>query len=634
MTLYKPQLALRRLQVFYRGRTAYDQAFHNGVNIIAGENSSGKSTIADLILHALGGEVSSHRWKPAALKCDSTLAELEVSGQRIVLRRAIDKAPKRPLDIFWGDLASAQASAQAGWERYPYASTTNKQSFSQALFQAMGLPEVKDTVGSRVTMHQILRLLYADQMSAPTSILMQADFDSSLLREAIGDLMCGVHNSRRYEIGVETRRLESRASELKGQYDSALAVLGSEAPVSPEFVDAERENVMRERAELVTELEREPSTLASKVKASRARITQHQEQLRGKTRELVEHQSQLDLLRFEIEDSRDFILALEGNLTALVDALGVVSDIGTLDFRFCPACYVAVQHPKEGHCHLCRQGLPDEPTSGLARMRRELHLQLEESRSLLGKRERDHALAAKSLLALRREVDRSQRLLDEAAGQALPSNQSALLAGNRQLGYINRRLEDLDRRRELAVVLKGIVAERAEAKGTIVKLKDELVALNKAEERRRGQAYALVGKKTAHVLAKDLDRQPEFRADADVRFDFGSDRIFVDGETGFGASSMVVLKNSFHLALLLASLEAEFFNYPRWALFDNIEDKGMEQIRSHNFQRIVVSESESATVDHQIILTTSMLAPELIGSPLLVGDQYTHENRSLDLSED
>ncbi|WP_431197845.1 AAA family ATPase [Roseibium album] len=49
MSSERPYLRLNRLRILRRGQTAYDQNFHEGVNIIRGDNGSGKSTIADFI---------------------------------------------------------------------------------------------------------------------------------------------------------------------------------------------------------------------------------------------------------------------------------------------------------------------------------------------------------------------------------------------------------------------------------------------------------------------------------------------------------------------------------------------------------------------------------------------------------
>ena len=69
---------------------------------------------------------------------------------------------------------------------------------------------------------------------------------------------------------------------------------------------------------------------------------------------------------------------------------------------------------------------------------------------------------------------------------------------------------------------------------------------------------------------------------------------------------------------------------PRLVILDNVEDKGMEPERSHNFRRLVRELSETAEAEHQIILFTSMIAPEFEKEPaLLIGPRYTHQNKTL-----
>jgi len=97
---------------------------------------------------------------------------------------------------------------------------------------------------------------------------------------------------------------------------------------------------------------------------------------------------------------------------------------------------------------------------------------------------------------------------------------------------------------------------------------------------------------------------------------------------------MVVLKNSFMLSLLKTALENNKFRHPRFLMMDTVEDKGIEQERSHNFQMIMREISLNAKVEHQLIYATSMIAPELEGSDLVVGRYYTHDDRTLSFSKD
>ena len=99
------QFHLKRLRVIRRGNAVYDQNFHPGVNIIRGENGSGKSTIADFIFYVLGGEFDN--WKTAASACDQVQAEVFTHGGLLTLRRDIGRA-QTPMEVFFGPLADAE----------------------------------------------------------------------------------------------------------------------------------------------------------------------------------------------------------------------------------------------------------------------------------------------------------------------------------------------------------------------------------------------------------------------------------------------------------------------------------------------------------------------------------------------
>ena len=55
----------------------------------------------------------------------------------------------------------------------------------------------------------------------------------------------------------------------------------------------------------------------------------------------------------------------------------------------------------------------------------------------------------------------------------------------------------------------------------------------------------------------------------------------------------------------------------------------METARSHKFQSLVASMSEAAEVEHQVVMTTSMLNPDLDSETWVIGPRYTHEARTL-----
>ena len=70
--------------------------------------------------------------------------------------------------------------------------------------------------------------------------------------------------------------------------------------------------------------------------------------------------------------------------------------------------------------------------------------------------------------------------------------------------------------------------------------------------------------------------------------------------------------------------------FPRFIFCDNMEDKGIEPGRAHNFQRILVDMVEkNDSSSYQLIYTTSHILAELNTSEYCIGEFYTEINKSL-----
>jgi hypothetical protein len=81
---------------------------------------------------------------------------------------------------------------------------------------------------------------------------------------------------------------------------------------------------------------------------------------------------------------------------------------------------------------------------------------------------------------------------------------------------------------------------------------------------------------------------------------------------------------------LAAGIDHAFF-HPRFLLLDNIEDKGMEVIRSQLFQKLIVEKATEVEVPYQVIFTTSMMNPMLELDEYVIGPAYTEDHRTLNL---
>lgn len=625
------QFHLKRLRVMQGGESVYDQSFHAGVNIIRGENGSGKSTIADFIFYVLGGEFDN--WKSVAANCDEVQAEIGTASGALTVRRSIGKA-QTPAMVFFGTFEEATTQGLDGWQSYPIRRTAGgNESFSQIMFRASGIPEAQSQGAANITMNQLLRLVYADQRTPASFLFRYESFDTGEIREAVGDLVCGIRGYESYEIELELRKLNKQFDDLVSQYKALLKSLPEEEALARvESVDDRLRDLEDEYARLSEEIanvdemiddEKVKEFLVDRMKAAAS--------IRKDRERIAELEQQIHTNDLEMADLTNFVAHLEELSEKLPKAQRSSEIIGSIEFTHCPACLAPLKGTSDpDHCVLCGSETdPEQERSRYLQIKLDLDIQVRESRQLLADKETGTANAKKEMRRLRSNYQ--EQLSEFAVRYEISNGPRESFMGERyqRLGQIDRELTELLRLRERASELEEVSTRKAAVQAEINRKKDRQTALDAASARRRRIALTHVSEKAKAFLRQDLDRQDEFRHADSVEVNFRDNSIHVDGDLNFAESSNVIVKNSVVLALFAAATEDEEFLHPRFLLMDNVEDKGMEDKRSRNFQDIIVKASDAARLDHQIIFTTSTINPELDSDELTIGPQYTHQERTL-----
>ena len=608
----------------------YDASFHHGVNIIRGDNSSGKSTIANFLFYCLGGDFDN--WTNEAKTCREVFAEVEINQATLTLKRIVADHSRQPMSIFWGDYETSKKSNFEGWKTYPYAQTTNLESFSSVLFTALEFPDVR-AEDSKITMNQVLRLIYIDQDSPIQSLLRSELFDPPLTRQVVSELLLGVYDDSLYSDRISLRNAQQEYQQKKEQYEGINKVFGS--------TDNETDinKLQRQVAKATERLLKEQQEI-EKVKAGAVvrrrtttppRIERLQEELASFKSQVNKLTSEINEYELDIVDSKQFIEVMEKRLTALKQSISTRKLLGELPFEHCPHCLNPLDPSVDDyHCILCKQPIPKdiERTIG-KRLLQEIQQQIRESKKLLdeklaelNKRLTQRGPLIDKLDSLQREIDFEEKEYRSSRDEKLDE---LLISRGRlesEIAFLNKQIRAAD---QLELLRKDLET-----------LKSKIEGLNLSIRRKEGIHHANLqtALKKIESIAKmllrgDLERQPEFKTASRVEVDFSRDTFALDGQHNFSASSNTLLKNAVRFAIFFASLELPFFRYPRIIICDNMEDKGMEQIRSQNFQRLIIEFSKKYEVEHQIIFTTSMIAPELEDSSYCIDAHYTVNNKSL-----
>lgn len=618
--------------VLHKGASVYDESFHAGLNIIRGQNSSGKSTIVDFIFFALGGDFAN--WRPESERCEMVLAEVEINKQIITLRRGVSPNKGQGMDIFFGNLSDALASPFSDWQTYPAAKTVNKESFSQVLFRLLGFPEVTGNKGSNISMHQILRLTCVDQLSRVQSLFRDEAFDSSLTRKTVGDLLLGIYDDQLYSDQLSHRRVLQQLDQEKVEFSGLEAALKNVGQF----------DVLAKIPELISETEKEleivrhtlaqglpPIELAPPQEAATAALHQAQSAFTDRKYLYAQTAGNANMLAHELEDSGAFIENLQKRLTALQESVRAEQALGHLALQLCPECLQPLSpNTPAGHCHLCQQVAPESGRQNrILKLQNELSNQIDESKRLLVKREKDLEVARRALIQLDTEIAAAQRRLDDIVEATRTSRDRRLDELFVKKGALESHLAALFEQRKLAIRLNDL-------RNSITKLQRDIVDLNEAiragkqrQDTRRIEALSAIERYTLEFLKRDLNREPEFQVAQKVEIDFEKNECRIDGRSNFSASSMSYLKGAVHFALFFASLELNFFRFPKFIINDNIEDKGMEEVRSRNFQKVIAEISGRFDVEHQVIIATSMVAPELDNPTYCIGSKYSETNMTL-----
>jgi hypothetical protein len=626
MMQYEPYLLVNRLVVTKNTRHVYDETFTEGVNIIRGKNSSGKSTISDFLFYGLGGDLS--KWKNEAKSCDYVYLEVNLSGKIFTLKREVKETGRRGMDIFGDEFEVANAAPNSGWLRYPY-NATEKESFYQAIFKELGIPYSKSDDKGSITMHQLLRMMYVDQMTSPDRLFKFDRFDSPNKRKAIGELLIGLSDFSLYEKRVEFQRasavLDSKVKEIKTIHQFLGGSIKTLEEVDKEIEEKEQaiEAVEKSVDEVATSLPTGDSEAEAIIVQE---LVQKIYDLRSERTELLNKSSSTT---FEINDSLLFINSLISRLKALSETQNTISALSDIAFNHCPACQVELVKKETGCCVCgCEASQEESDIDPTFKVRKEIEFQVAESKKLIKIKEKRLAELEIKIKQIATELK-----LNEQEFESLKKPQKSINHDLRrklkEIGGLRNQIIELNASKVNYGKLHGLYGERAKTQERVTEL-DRDIKLSEAKiENEIRRKKSVLSEITLDLIRADKDHEEIFVKGNKIEFDFGEDRVTIDDRALFSASSMVYLKNAFRLALLKASCLDPNYLYPRFLLMDNIEDKGMEESRSQLFQNEIIRLSNSLNVKHQVIFTTSMIDPELNNSDYCVGKYYDDQNKTL-----
>ncbi len=627
--LIKPTLKVERLHVKRGSIVAFDEVFHHGVNVLSGKNGSGKTSVIQLLMYGLGYEVPN--WKEEAGLCDNIYVELKVNGSPVTIRRKNNRSDKQSMDFCFSEMDVALASPLTNWFNYPY-SIGSKPSFSQQMFEVLGLPEAKaDANNNNVTLHQVYRLIYADQSNTSSAIFNNEPFDSAFKRESVGKYLLGLYDNELYDAKIKLIEEEKNLQKIIAKLQAIQSVVGKTSfGEGVGTIEEQKKNILDKIASINVEIIdiKEKSLISySSDKKETESSAKESVAIRNK---LLEVEAEIQQLNYNILDSEEFVSELIDKQCALRDSIKVGGLIDGFKFSSCPSCHNSLKEKAKDCCSLCGEPIEStESSNSLLRMKNEIAIQLRESEKLLEKKKQKITALTNKRKELRSLFRKQVSKVTATMSSVDASKERQVFELYRLTGELEEKLQTLDKIAELHQSLIELRGERDTVQSEVNRLSDKIELIGKQIFKREPEIKALISEKLCELLRKDNGSEKEFKNAEYAEFDFAANSVSVNGKTAFSESGIVLLNNAFHVALLMAALEKPYVRLPRFLVLDGIENGGMEDDRSKNFQKVVVEALSRYETDFQLVFATKNIDESLKSKDYIVGEEYSESNKSL-----
>lgn len=635
--MMQDSLFLQRLRIVtLENKIAYDEQFHKGVNIIRGQNSSGKSTIIRFIFFALGGAYC--EFVPEALKCRYVMAEVCINENTVItLKRYLDvnaeqrANSKSPMYIYYGTLEeSLKDKKKDVWQKFGYNVSSERRSFSNILFEMLGLPEVKSD--SNITMHQILRLVYLDQESPTDSLFYFERFDKELTRETIAEVLLGVYDEDLYNAKLDLLSVQGELKETKGTIKIANDFFANPETKSSTAIQSYLLSLTDEITHITEEITKLRSSKI-KAKVKNREYENLQLEVSALRKRQLDLENDIKNLEMEILDSQFFVATLSKKIEALDSSIATRDYLDKLPLEYCPECLSKLDtNVPEGHCRLCKS--PIDNTQGKAqalRIKLEIEFQIRESEQLLAQNKELKSKKELELKSVKTSLRTTQSQLDLALKNVRTTTDEQLDQLIQTKGFKEGEILQYKTLLETALQYESLLEHHDKLLHKESVLSRFIGARTEQMKRKRQETDKNVSETGIYLLKHDELRQDEFQNVDDFTIDYKQNIAYISNRyIKVSASSGFYLKMAARFAIFLASLKKSEMRYPRLLFSDNMEDKGMEENRAKNFQRTIIKYlQEIGNDNYQLIYATSMCADEYDNERYTIGEKYSENNKSL-----
>lgn len=589
-----PSLFIKAIRVLGNSGIVLELSdLRRGINVIRGENSSGRTTLLKLFEFGFGADITVSRFFiPEIQECQRLLMEIELNGVIYTIDRKFGHGSNRVI-VYQGAidlLLRNESHFSVGDE------------FSDFLLYRLDIPSIHylDNYRERerkITFNDLYDALYIDQERGLSQIHARA---GETKRKHVFKLLTKISLPDLYQVEVEEESLKKKRSDLENDFQAISRFFGSVNLPTPFAIQSQINQLNEQRSELEIQFQ----DLKLKLRSNPAYVDPLRTEILNLETILAAKQKDSFLTKQTLESYAE----LENQLYEDIDRISRVriSAIQLASFKFekCPRCLQNIteemQHNESiGNCGLCNRPLikDSDDTDSLERHETQIKSQLDELLELQHYYRNSVSDIENEISILQTEVDEKRQALDDILRefvspflQEIESFGYKTAAANEEINRLTGLLqwrERLQKMREELEELSSEILKVQEQKKVLIEQEKLLrMALSNFED----YFYQFVSR-----------TYPDF---LDAKIDQNTFLPIINGYdyTVKSATQRNMAILGYYYALLRFSLENSS-NIPRFLIIDTLrrddlsddlysavlnEFKGLEDIYNKSFQLFLV----------------------------------------------
>ena len=333
------------------------------VSLIAGPVSTGKSSILEFIAYGLGG--SAHPEHPEVLsQVTACFLEIVHGSETYVIQRSVGR-PSTQATEYRGPLEDVLAGKAAGRVR-PILPAGDPESLSSFLLSLNGLegvalkeaPTQEESETHPLSFRDLLWLSHLpnERLDDKNLLFEKTHMKSIKLRQVI-DVVFGVHDDRRANLGDRIKRLEGQLGDLRSDLVSATRFVDEQEPRSVAHLEIEHELALENLGSVESRLQELDASIAGATSFATELRRRHRAAGQSATEAAARLRDRETLLQ-RLAPLRAQYTEDIRKLTMLIEAHGLFDPLTVLA---CPACFSDLTDSPavvEQSCSLCGTQLP------------------------------------------------------------------------------------------------------------------------------------------------------------------------------------------------------------------------------------------------------------------------------------